>query len=63
MSSVLKLMIGGWVTAFAMFGFCALNKSGKLLKIRERIALWLETLAAQLRMSEKGLHPEREDTA
>jgi hypothetical protein len=43
MSLVVKLMIGGWTTTLAMFGFYALSESGKLLQIRKRIALWLET--------------------
>jgi hypothetical protein len=45
MSFVLKLIIGGWCTAFAMIGFCALNESGKLANIQKRIALWLESLS------------------
>lgn len=36
MSVVLRLMMGGGVTPFVMFGACALNESGKLLKIQER---------------------------
>jgi hypothetical protein len=42
MSLFVKLMIGGWITTFVMFGFCALHESGRMLKIRKRIALWLE---------------------
>ena len=63
MSIVVMLMIGGWVTTFAMYGFFALDESGKLLEIREHVALWLETLAAQVRMPEEGLQAEREDAA
>ncbi|MGH9501828.1 MAG: hypothetical protein ACRD20_03165 [Terriglobales bacterium] len=46
MSVVLKLMIGGWVTTFVMIGVCALNQSGKLLRIHQRLGQWLETLVA-----------------
>jgi len=42
MSLVVKLIIGGWATWFALIGFYALDESGKLLKIRRRIALLLE---------------------
>jgi hypothetical protein len=63
MSIVVKLMIGGWATTFAMYGFFALDESGKLLEIRERIALWLETLADQVRIPEEGMEPGREDAA
>ena len=43
MSRFAMLMIGGWASTFAMVGFYALSESGKLLQIRNRIALWLET--------------------
>lgn len=42
MSIVVMLMIFGWSTCFAMIGFCALKDSGKLLKIRRSMALWLD---------------------
>jgi hypothetical protein len=42
MSIVVMLMVFGWSTCFAMFGFCALKESGKLLKARRRMALWLD---------------------
>ncbi len=42
MSVVVMLMIGGWTTTLCMFAFCALKESGKLLKIRRRMALWLD---------------------
>ena len=42
MSIVVMLMIFGWSTTFAMVGFCALKDSGKLLKIRRSVALWLD---------------------
>ena len=45
MSIVLKLIIAGWVTTFVMVGVCALNESGKLLRIHERLGWWLKTLA------------------
>ncbi len=57
MSLFVKLMIGGWTTTFAMFGLFALNESGKLLKIRRRVALWLEP---SLRVPAQGMQPERE---
>ena len=45
MSIVVKLIIGGWITTFVMVGVCALNESGKLLRIHERLGRWLKTLA------------------
>jgi hypothetical protein len=63
MSLVVKLMIGGWATTVAMIGFCALHESGKLHKIRERIALWLESSAALVRPAGEGLQPDRENLA
>ena len=42
MSLFFKLMVGGWTTAAAMLGLCALNASGKLDMIRKRVASWLE---------------------
>jgi hypothetical protein len=48
MSVVVMLMIGGWTTTICMFAFCALKESGKLLRIRRRMALWLDaSVAAQ----------------
>ncbi len=48
MSLFLMLMIGGWTTAFAMFGLCALNECGKLRKVRRRIALWVDAPAPRI---------------
>ena len=42
MSIVVMLMIFGWSASLAMFAFFALKESGKLLKIRRRMALWLD---------------------
>jgi hypothetical protein len=42
MSLFVKLMIGGWTSAIAMWGFCALNASGQLIKVRRRMASWLD---------------------
>lgn len=39
------LMVGGWVVTLSMIGLCALNESGKMLKIRRRLALWLDASA------------------
>jgi hypothetical protein len=63
MSLFVKLMIGGWTTAFAMFGLCALKESGKLLEIHKRVGLWLETSAPRFSMPEESLQPERQDIA
>lgn len=63
MSFFAKLMIGGWLTTFAMFGFCALNESGKLRIVRQCVASWMETLASVVRASEESTQPEREDAA
>jgi len=63
MSLFVNLMVGGWTLAIAMIGFFALNESGKLLKIRKRMAAWLETSAATVAMPKESLHPENEDAA
>lgn len=61
MSLVVKLMIGGWITTLTMIGVCALNESGKLLKIRKRMAIWLDSSpSAVVRGRKEGLQPERE---
>ncbi len=62
MSVVTEVIIGGWTTAFAMFAFHALNESGKLLRIRQSVAQWLESAAAVLRANE-SLEAGREDAA
>ncbi|MGA8442527.1 MAG: hypothetical protein WB762_13055 [Candidatus Sulfotelmatobacter sp.] len=59
MSPFVKLMIASWSIAIAMIGFCALHQSGNLLKIRKRMALWLDTD----QMPEEGLQPEIDDAA
>ena len=56
MSRFVMLMIGGWASTFAMVGFYALSESGKLLTIRKRIALWLETDYTH----EEGPQPEED---
>ncbi|MGA6985292.1 MAG: hypothetical protein WBZ01_04505 [Terriglobales bacterium] len=63
MSIIVRLMIGGWATSFAMFSFFALNESGKLLRIRQRIALSLEAAARRVRVAEESLQPEHEEAA
>jgi hypothetical protein len=60
MSVVVMLMIGGWIATLSMVVVCALHESGKLLKIRRRIALWLlETSNPEVRVPEEDLQPER----
>ncbi len=61
MSLFMTLMIAGWITTFAMVGFCALEESGKLRKIRKRMAMWLDNSTAPGRRPEEGLQPEREN--
>jgi hypothetical protein len=64
MSLVVKLMIGGWITTFAMIGFFALKESGKLIKIRKRMALWLESSAPPVvSTSQASLEHEGQDVA
>jgi hypothetical protein len=63
MSLFLKLMVGGWSTAFAMFGFLALKESGKLLEIHKRIGLWLETLTSPVSTPGESLQTDNEDAA
>ena len=46
MSFIVKLIIGGWLSTFAIIGVCALNQSGKLLKFRNRLASWIEVREA-----------------
>ncbi|MGD0272001.1 MAG: hypothetical protein ABSB14_23245 [Candidatus Sulfotelmatobacter sp.] len=43
MSIVVMIIIAGWLLTCAMIGCCALNESGKLAEIRERIAAWEKT--------------------
>ena len=57
MSLFAKLMIAGWTSAFALVGFYALSESGKLLRLRQRIALWLG--AERTRESELPLEADR----
>ncbi len=64
MSLFAKLMISGWLTTFAMIGYCAACESGKLLRLRKRIGWWLNTLKTPLAGTPgEGLQPESEDLA
>jgi hypothetical protein len=64
MSLFFKLMIGGWTTAGAMFGLCALNASGKLDMIRKHISLWLELSEREVvGISEQRLELKQENVA
>jgi hypothetical protein len=59
-----KLMISGWLTTFAMIGYCAACESGSLLRLRKRIGWWLGTLkTAVAGTPAKGLQSESEDLA
>jgi len=58
MSVVVMLMIFGWSTFFAMIAYYSLKESGKLLKIRRRIALWLDDT---LHVPEESLQLKGED--
>ena len=62
MSRFLMIMIVGWTTTFAMFGFFAFMESGQLLAIRQRIASWL-TSATPVVTSEGRLDPEGDEAA
>lgn len=61
MSHFMILMIASWSIAIALIGCCALHQSGKLLRIRKRMALWLETSAT--REPEESLEAGSEDAA
>jgi hypothetical protein len=64
MSIFVKLMISGWLTSFAMIGYCAACESGKLLRLRQRIGWWLDSLkTAAAGTPAKGLQSESEDLA
>lgn len=64
MSFVVKLIIAGWITTFAMIGFSALYESGKLLKLRNRLAILLESWAARLvGTREESLQADVDDAA
>ena len=41
---VMKLMVSGWIIEGALLALCALNQSGKLIKLHERIGEWLKAL-------------------
>jgi len=45
MSMIVKIILCGWTAEFALIGFCALNESGKLLLLHERLGHWLRALA------------------
>jgi hypothetical protein len=57
MSFVVKLMMGGWATTLAMIGVCALHQSGKLFKIRKRIASWVQPSDARNVRAKGSAHP------
>jgi hypothetical protein len=61
MSLFAELMIASWTVAIAMIGCCALHQSGKLLRIRKRMELWLETSVT--RTPAESLEAESEDAA
>jgi hypothetical protein len=63
MSLFVRLMIVGWLTTFAMIGFCALAESGKLLKIRKRLAAWLEGPAIVVGTPDQDLPSEDQNVA
>jgi hypothetical protein len=64
MSFIVKLIIGGWLSTFAIIGVCALNQSGKLLKFRNRLASWIEVREASSTLErEVGLAPDGESAA
>ncbi|HTZ95643.1 MAG TPA: hypothetical protein VMB18_04555 [Terriglobales bacterium] len=42
MSIVMKLMVSGWILEGALVALCALNQSGELIKLHERIGQWLK---------------------
>jgi hypothetical protein len=55
MSVVVMLIILGWSAVFAMLGFYALKESGKLMKMRRRLALWLDdSLAPAINQRPQG---------
>jgi hypothetical protein len=62
MSLVVKLIIGGWSAWFALIAFYALDESGKVLRVRRRIALWLEP-TPDVMMQERDLQGEAKDAA
>jgi hypothetical protein len=58
------IIVGGWSTAFVMFGLFALHESGKLARIRKRALSLLEPSAPSVvRTPEPGLQPEGENAA
>ena len=63
MSVVVMLMIGGWTTTLCMFAFCALKESGKLLKIRRTMALWLDASVAAPRTQAENFAATRNEIA
>jgi hypothetical protein len=44
---MVKMIICAWGTVLAMVGICALNESGRLLELHERLGRWLRTLAPE----------------
>ena len=45
MSFMVKMIICAWGTVLAMVAICALNESGRLLEIHDRLGRWLRTVA------------------
>lgn len=39
------LMVGGWAVTLSIIGLGALSESGRMLRIRRRLALWLDASA------------------
>ena len=60
MSGFTILMIAGWTSTLAMFGYFAFRESGKLAVIRQRVAQWLETSGPS---AEGSPQPESRDAA
>jgi hypothetical protein len=64
MSLFMMIMMAGWITTLAMIGFFALEESGKLIKIRQRVALWLESSASPvIATPEESLEPGSDEAA
>ena len=44
MSVVMKIIMSGWIIEGAFVGLCALNQSGELIKIHQRVGEWLQAV-------------------
>jgi hypothetical protein len=63
MSFILKLIIFGWLATILMVVVCALDESGKLLKMRRRVAAWIEVWIDKPARAEEAVGQDDQEAA